>query len=1229
MNAYKQNFRRYCLVVIGYFIVGTMLLGQIGVEIEDVACAGQSNGKITVSIESGIAGDFEYSKDGQTFQPSNVFDGLAPGSYLITVRDKQTMCKYSKGATVKGGVGLAVDIRGGGTFTFCSTEGPPTVVLTASASGGDGNYTFEGWPGEKREIKSTIRDQLLVVRDGNNCKGEAKWSVEIVEIVCSRDPNDIIGPDGYGDAKFVSIKDRLPYKIRFENDPEFASAPAQKVSVEHILDLDLNTFSLQLGSFGFANLIFEVPPNSTFYKKRLDVRDSLGIFVDITAGIDVTENKVFWYFESIDATTGLEPTDPLQGMLPINDTITRKGEGFVEFSVVPKISGETGDSIHAEAAIVFDVNETIETPEIFNVLDALPPTSSMFPLPAISAELAFPLFWTADDDPGGSGVRDYTLFVSENESDFYPYENGIEDTTIVFVGSPGSKYKFFVVATDHVGNVEQKRTAEAETEINPEAQLAIITLDKNSYCLGDSLNVQWASASIEALDVYLSSNGGATYEKIGEAIVADSASFGIKISEEFSSCEACILKIGETNGSIEDSIQFAVFANPEINVSEDIEICEGDFALLQVSDFEEVTWTPTLGLSDPTALEPIASPTVNTTYEVVGKDKNGCLNSAQVNVQVQPKSVTYLEEMVCKESLAGLFYDTLSNVFGCDSIIALQRNLDLEPPIFNPPDSLLVTIPNTGIYELTMAEIDPNLSDNCGIADVSISQSSFTCEDAGIAQIEVTVFDSAGLSSSSIIPIRISPSNVCTISIANVGGSEVSSPCTCIGEGWFSEEVVIHSLPGETWNISSTSLRNPENEMPYPEGTVLQEDISNPGVYTLSGIHRSAEGYMLNAVSTQYPGYSIAIENQCYYPSIEVVTLDSLGCSNGESIELVAQTEGIQGSGSFTIDGIVYDFYDPALLSIGQHEILYSFDAGLATPNDPNDPGCLFTHQQIVEIKPAGHPICKGSGPFFTYEYRGPDTLYADEDCEVLFDLSDNPITVNPLFAPDQIIESVEFSAELTGVDLNAEVFPGQILPATYIAMDNFGNTDTFVFQVVVIDNIPPLARCRDITLTLDESGMATIPMDTIDNNSFDGCGIDRFISSQNTFDTSDIGLNEVILEVTDLSGNVGSCTSIVTVEAFSTSIIDLPDYVESFALYPNPTMGNAILEMKFSKPMTPFIEIYNQLGELAYRFVESDPVGMEYRKELPMENLPPGTYSLVVGEKSGSSFQVNIVRVK
>ena len=81
--------------------------------------------------------------------------------------------------------------------------------------------------------------------------------------ICLSSKNDILGPVGYGAARFVSQAVELLYKIRFENDVS-ATAPAQLVLVETSLDSNLDIRTLRVGTFGFSNFTLEVEPRGSF-----------------------------------------------------------------------------------------------------------------------------------------------------------------------------------------------------------------------------------------------------------------------------------------------------------------------------------------------------------------------------------------------------------------------------------------------------------------------------------------------------------------------------------------------------------------------------------------------------------------------------------------------------------------------------------------------------------------------------------------------------------------------------------------------------------------------------------------------------------------------------------------------------------------------------------------------------------------------------------------------------
>src|SRR5687768_17251294 len=55
------------------------------------------------------------------------------------------------------------------------------------------------------------------------------------EVITDNDPNEIIGPAGVGSRRWVSVHDRLPYTILFENDT-VATAAAKVVKVFYVID---------------------------------------------------------------------------------------------------------------------------------------------------------------------------------------------------------------------------------------------------------------------------------------------------------------------------------------------------------------------------------------------------------------------------------------------------------------------------------------------------------------------------------------------------------------------------------------------------------------------------------------------------------------------------------------------------------------------------------------------------------------------------------------------------------------------------------------------------------------------------------------------------------------------------------------------------------------------------------------------------------------------------------
>ncbi len=317
---------------------------------------------------------------------------------------------------------------------------------------------------------------------------DPKWCV-LKEIPSQNagDPNEIIGTKGYdamGDTlQWVAATASLPYTIYFENDPELATAAAQKVEVRHKLHTKADISTFAIGAFGFGSHVFTVEGNRSSYQQRLDLTQDMGIYVDVVAGIDIVAGEAFWILQSIDPATGLPPQGTQQGFLPVNDE-NHSGEGYVSFTIKPKANAcITGDELTASASIVFDINEAIPTNMWHNTVDALPPTTQLTGTDNGNNEVL--LQFSGQDDEGGCGIKQYKLYVSDNYGAYTLYDTYPVGTAATYLTEYDHCYRFFCLGEDNVGNVEGMKEAEVVIEAYPDGFPLFVA----GY--GESTNAGW------------------------------------------------------------------------------------------------------------------------------------------------------------------------------------------------------------------------------------------------------------------------------------------------------------------------------------------------------------------------------------------------------------------------------------------------------------------------------------------------------------------------------------------------------------------------------------------------------------------------------------------------------------------------------------------------------------------------------------------------------------------
>ena len=319
------------------------------------------------------------------------------------------------------------------------------------------NILYSDLLGDLIDIWSWELGRFLASPNSSDAYGKIRDGIGwLLRRVFSWDPNDITGPQGVGIEHWIAGPEELGYTIRCENDAEKATAPAQTIRITQQLDEDLDSSTFRLGDFGFGLFFVDVPDDVASYEARLDVVDALGIYVDVKAGIHLDTGVIFWELISVDPETGDLPWDPFRGILAPNHN-PPEGDGWFTYTVSTKTTVASGDRVDAEASIVFDTNDPIDTPAIFNTLDIAGPTSAVDPLPAEVATADFTVSWSGQDDADGtpgSGIASYDIYVSDNGAAFVLWLDDTSDSSATFTGQDGHTYAFYCVAADNVGHVE-------------------------------------------------------------------------------------------------------------------------------------------------------------------------------------------------------------------------------------------------------------------------------------------------------------------------------------------------------------------------------------------------------------------------------------------------------------------------------------------------------------------------------------------------------------------------------------------------------------------------------------------------------------------------------------------------------------------------------------------------------------------------------------------------------
>jgi hypothetical protein len=232
-----------------------------------------------------------------------------------------------------------------------------------------------------------------------------------------------------------------------------------------------------------------------------------------------------------------------------------------------------------------------------------------------------------------------------------------------------------------------------------------------------------------------------------------------------------------------DNVVVTVQTKPTVVASADVTLCTGASTLLDVTvtgatGSISYAWNPSAGLSAANVKSPTANPTVTTTYTVTATDGNGCSNTDNVVITVNPRPTANAgsDVTICAQSsttLAGSATGGTPAYSYSWTPAGTLSNASIANPVANPLATTTYTLVVSDVNgcsstDAVVVTVDPKPTVNAG-ADVSICNQSSTVLTAtgsgGTTAYNYAWSPSTGLSATNIASVTANPTVTTTYSV--------------------------------------------------------------------------------------------------------------------------------------------------------------------------------------------------------------------------------------------------------------------------------------------------------------------------------------------------------------------------------------------------------------------------------------------------------------------------------
>jgi len=466
-----------------------------------------------------------------------------------------------------------------------------------------------------------------------------------------------------------------------------------------------------------------------------------------------------------------------------------------------------------------------------------------------------------------------------------------------------------------------------------------------------------------------------------------------------------------------------------------------------------------------------------------------------------------------------------------------------------------VVLDANGDGALTAAQVNNGSSDACGIQSLALSQTAFNCNQVGANTVVLTVTDVNGNTATCSASVNVQDNTAPVATCKNVlltldaAGTGSITATQANNNSWDACGIQTLALSQTAFNCvhvgpNTVVLTVTDNNSNTATCTSVVSVVDNTAPQALcQGLTVVLDGTGNAAITAA--GVNNGSSDACGIAALNAAP-NTFTCSNTGTNTVVLTVTDVNGNtATCTATVLVQDNTAPVALCKNYTVQLNHSGVGSVTPTHVDAGSSDVCGIQSLTVVPNAFD-CSHIGPRTT-TLTVTDNNGNSSTCT-------STVTVVDLVAPDAVCHNLTVALSATGTasistaDVNNNssdacgvermALSKTTFNCTHVGANNVtltvtdvnGNTAACIAEVTVVDNRLPTALCQNRIVNLSAAGTATVSAAQVNNGSNDNCGIQSLVLSQTAFACNHLGVNTVVLTVTDVNSNVSTCSATVTV---------------------------------------------------------------------------------------------------